>query len=566
MIEEIAIRGLGVIAEAVLELGPGLTVLTGETGAGKTMVMSALGLLLGGRADTALVAAASPRLFVEGRLRIDPGGPVAARVHDAGGELEDGDTLLLGRTVSIEGRSRAWVGGASAPVGLLGDLANHLVVVHGQHEQQGLARPGRAREVLDRFAGTEAGALLAEYRETYRALKAVRARLADIVGRAAERAVEADGLRFGLEEIAAVDPQPGEDAALAVEVARLAHAADLGAAARSAQEALRGDPAERGGPDAVGLLGHARSALAAASGHDPELGRLAERLVELSHLLGDVSADLASYAAGIDVDPVRLAAAQDRQADLSRLCRKYGARIDDVLEWAATAAPRLLELDSDADARDDLRGQEKTLEDSLTCTAAALRAARTVAAGRLAEQVQAELAGLAMPQARFVVLVEASQPGPDGADDVEFRLAAHPGAPDRPIHKGASGGELSRIMLALQVVLAGADPAPTFVFDEIDAGIGGRAAVEVGARLARLARTAQVLVVTHLPQVAAYADAHLVVEKGSAGQVTRTAVTALDDRARLRELSRMLAGQSDSKAARAHAKELLAAAAAQREA
>ncbi|MGQ0844410.1 MAG: DNA repair protein RecN [Sporichthyaceae bacterium] len=564
MIEEIVIRGLGVISEAVLELGPGLTVLTGETGAGKTMVMSGLGLLFGGRSDGTLVRSESARLSVEGRIRIDPDGPVAARVHDAGGELEDGDILLVGRIVLPESRSRAWVGGAAAPIGLLAELANDLVTVHGQHEQQGLARPGRAREVLDRFGGADLAAPLAEYRETYAELKVLRARLADVTGRAAERAVEADGLRFGLEEIAAVDPQPGEDATLVVEIARLGNAADLGSAARSAQDALRGDPTERSGADALGLIGHARSALAAAADHDPQLGALAERLTEIAHLANEVSMDLASYAAGIDVDPARLDAAQERLAALTRLCRKYGPRVDDVLDWAAKAAPRLFELDSDAESGDELRGREKALEDTLTGIADRLRAARTSVAGTLAAQVEAELAALAMPQAKFVVVVEPSAPGPDGADDVEFRLAPHPGAPARPIHKGASGGELSRIMLALQVVLAGADPAPTFVFDEVDAGIGGKAAVEVGARLARLARTSQVLVVTHLPQVAAFADAHLLVEKDASGEVTRTAVTALNDRARLTELSRMLAGDSDSKAARTHAKELLAAAAAQR--
>ncbi|MGQ0464669.1 MAG: DNA repair protein RecN [Sporichthyaceae bacterium] len=563
MIEEIVIRGLGVISEAVLELGPGLTVLTGETGAGKTMVMSGLGLLLGGRGDGALVRSDSARLSVEGRIRVDPDGPVAARVYDAGGELEDGDTLILGRVVLPESRSRAWVGGTSAPIGLLGELAADLVVVHGQHEQQGLARPGRAREVLDRFAGAEAAALLAAYRENYQALKAVRARLADMSGRAAERAVEADGLRYGLEEISAVDPQPGEDQLLVVEIARLGNAADLGAAARSAQDALRGG--ERSGADATALIGHARGALAAAAGHDPELESLAGRLAELAHLVNDVGMDLASYAAGIDADPARLDAAQERLAALTRLCRKYGPTVDDVLEWAARAAPRLFELDSDAESGDELRASEKVLQEALDGATEALRAVRTAVAARLAEQVEAELAALAMPQARFVVVVEAATPGPDGADDVEFRLAPHPGAPARPIHRGASGGELSRIMLALQVVLAGADPAPTFVFDEVDAGIGGKAAVEVGARLARLARTSQVLVVTHLPQVAAYADAHLLVEKDADGEVTRTAVTALDEKARLRELSRMLAGDADSKAARTHARELLAAAATHRD-
>ncbi|HUR74027.1 MAG TPA: DNA repair protein RecN, partial [Sporichthya sp.] len=309
------------------------------------------------------------------------------------------------------------------------------------------------------------------------------------------------------------------------------------------------------------LVGEARRTVEAMAGHDPGLAELGKRIAELTYLLADVTADLASYAAGIDVDPSRLQSAQERRSDLARLQRKYGDTVDEVLAWAAAGSARLLELDADTDTSAELRADEARLDAERTARAADLTKARSQAAGRLATAVTAELAGLAMPKATFTVAVRACEFGRDGADEVELLLAPHPGAPERPIQRSASGGELSRIMLALQVVLAGADPVPTFVFDEVDAGVGGKAAVEVGRRLANLARSSQVLVVTHLPQVAAFADRHLLVAKSDDGRVTRTGVTALAGEARVRELSRMLAGQEDSATARAHAEELLAAAA-----
>ena len=559
MLEEIAIRELGVIDDAVLELGPGLTVLTGETGAGKTMVMTGLGLLLGGKADAGLIRAGAARLAVEGRVRIAADSAAAARTVEAGGEL-DGGVLILGRTVTAEGRSRAFVGGRSAPVGVLGELADDLVAVHGQHDQQRLLRPARQRDLLDRYAGDKVAAPLADYRRTFDELREIRSRLAEVTGRSRERAQEADLLRLGLAEFEAVRPEAGEDARLAAEVERLAHADALRAAATEAHDLLLTD-AERSGTDASALVGDARRAIEAMAAHDAELADLGRRVAEVAYLLADVAADLASYAAGVEVDPVRLQGAQERQAELARLQRKYGDTVDEVISWAARGSARLLELDADTDTTAELRAAEARLDAELRALAADLTMARTKAAARLAKAVTAELAGLAMPKATFTVAVRPDDLGRDGADEVELLLAPHPGAPERPIQRSASGGELSRIMLALQVVLAGADPVPTFVFDEVDAGVGGRAAVEVGRRLAALARTSQVLVVTHLPQVAAFADRHLLVVKSDDGRVTRTGVHALEGEDRLRELSRMLAGQENSATARAHAEELLAAAA-----
>ncbi|GAA3198157.1 DNA repair protein RecN [Streptomyces ramulosus] len=572
MLEEMRIRSLGVIDDAVVELSPGFTAVTGETGAGKTMVVTSLGLLLGGRADPALVRIGAKAAVVEGRLTMDADAPAAVRAQEAGAELDDG-ALLISRTVSAEGRSRAHVGGRSAPVGLLAELADELVAVHGQTDQQGLLRPARQREALDRYAGEAVAAPLARYAAAHRRLRAVATELDTLTTRARERAQEADLLRFGLDEIAAVEPQPGEDAALAAEAERLGHAEALAAAAGVAHAALAGDPEDPEGVDAATLVAAARRALDAVRGHDPQLAALAERVGEIGILLADAAGDLAGYADGLDADPLRLAAVEERRAALTHLTRKYGEDIDAVLAWSQESAARLAELDGDDDKIAELTAERDALRTELGALAQELTDARTAAATRFAADVTAELAELAMPHARVSVDIRQTEAaeesdgievggrsvayGPSGADEVELLLAPHPGAPPRPISKGASGGELSRVMLAVEVVFAGSDPVPTYLFDEVDAGVGGKAAVEVGRRLARLAQSAQVVVVTHLPQVAAFADRQLLVAKTHDGSVTRSGVTVLEGEERIRELSRMLAGQEDSQTARAHAEELL---------
>jgi DNA repair protein RecN (Recombination protein N) len=626
MLEEVRITGLGVIDDAVLELSPGFNVVTGETGAGKTMVVSGLGLLFGGRADPARVRPGAERANVEGRLSVDAGGTVARQVNEAGGDLDDdGGTLILSRSVSAEGRSRAHAGGRSVPVSLLTYLADDLVAVHGQADQQQLLKPGRQREALDRFAGADLATLLAAYQQAYQRHREVRSELDELTTRTRERQREAEDLRLGLAEVEQVEPVEGEDIELLTEEQRLAHADALHTAATSAHEVLIGDPSSGryDTADAVTLLGIARQALEAASHHDAALAALGTRVSEAAYLVSDVAADLASYAQSVEADPVRLAAVQERRAELGRLIRKFGeaagglpggeppgpgqvageagaadsAGTEDagvapetaetaspdgtpssgaqttaqavgaaaVLLWAKRASARLLELEGDDDQIAGLAEQEAALAAAAEQLSGQLTAARKDAAEHFAVDVTAELAALAMPHARVTVAVTPlREPGLYGADDIEIRLTAHPGAPALPLHKGASGGELSRVMLAIEVVFAGADPVPTFVFDEVDAGVGGKAAVEVGRRLARLASRAQVIVVTHLPQVAAFADTHLMVERADDGSVTRSGVARLDAGGRVRELSRMLAGLEDSEFGRAHAEELLAAAAAER--
>jgi DNA repair protein RecN (Recombination protein N) len=373
-------------------------------------------------------------------------------------------------------------------------------------------------------------------------------------------------LRFGLEEIEKLDPKPGEDEQLAADEQRLAHADALRTAATTAHEALQGDPtATTGAFDVISLLSVARQALEAVRAHDEALASQADRVSEAVYLVSDVAAELAGYAEAIEADPALLASVQERRSALTGLTRKYGADIAAVLQWAEHSAARLVELDSDDDRIEELRAEHDDLTRQLTELSTELTKVRTEAAERLSDAITQELTALAMPHARIVVAVTQHEEfGPHGVDEVELRLASHPGAPPLPLHKGASGGELSRVMLAIEVVFAGADPVPTFVFDEVDAGVGGKAAVEVGRRLARLAKSAQVIVVTHLPQVAAFADQHLVVEKSNDGRVVRSGVTTLDTDGRVRELSRMLAGLEDSELGRAHAEELLAIAAAER--
>ncbi|MCW2933565.1 MAG: repair protein RecN, partial [Actinomycetia bacterium] len=556
-----------------------------------------------GKADPARIRPGASRAAVEGRLRIVPNGKVAQQVEEAGGELDEDGSLVLTRSVSTEGRSRASVGGTTANVSLLMSLADDLVAVHGQSDQQQLLKPGRQREALDKYAGGGLTAVLADYQRVYQRHKTVKASLAQITAATRERSAEAEVLRSGLAEIEKLDPADGEDEVLRADEERLANADALHSGASVAHEALQGDPsAGHEGADALTLLGHARSGLDSVARYDAELAGLAGRLSEAIYLLSDLAGELASYVQSVDADPARLAAVQERRSALGRLIRAYGyggpyglgtavaeppadypdgsadpasagtgalavilqGTVAAVLDWARHAAARLTELDGDDDTITELTEAEAQLAAEVSALAARLSQLREEAAERFAGDVTTELAALAMPHARIsAVLGRLAEPGPYGIDDVELRLASNPGAPFLPLHKGASGGELSRVMLAIEVVFAGADPVPTFVFDEVDAGVGGKAAVEIGRRLAKLARLAQVIVVTHLPQVAAFADNHLVVAKASDGRITSSGVIRLDHDGRVRELSRMLAGMEDSEFGQAHAAELLALAAEQ---
>jgi DNA repair protein RecN (Recombination protein N) len=581
MLAEMRIQGLGVIDDATLEPHPGLTVLTGETGAGKTMVVTGLTLLGGGRAESSRVSEGAPRALVEGRFTANTA--LGAIAEEVGAEPDDDGSFITVRTVNADGRSRAHLGGRSVPIGVLARVADAVLAVHGQNDQLRLQRPAEQRGVLDRYAGDAVAVPLDRYRSVRHRWRTVCQDLITRRDSARQLAREADMLRHGLAEIDAVSPVPGEDSALVEEAKRLAAADDLRTAAGAARGALAGaegalDDAAGDQPGVQGLLGTARGLLAESG--DPELARLAPRLAELDAVVVDVASELTAYLEALDADPERLQHVLGRQAELRALTRKYAADVDGVLRWAADARDQLAGIDTSDEALDALRAEQSKLAAELAGHARHISAARRDAATRIAQEVTEELAGLAMPNARLEVRVHQREldadwqepaleiegqrlhAGPDGVDEVEFRLVAHGGAAAVPLHKGASGGELSRVMLALEVVLAGADPVPTMVFDEVDAGVGGRAAVEIGRRLARLAASHQVIVVTHLPQVAAYADRHVVVDKATDREsgTTRSRVRTLSEGDRIVELARMLAGLDDTSTGRAHAEELLATA------
>jgi DNA repair protein RecN (Recombination protein N) len=558
VIEQMQLRDLGVIAEATLPMGPGFTAITGETGAGKTMVVTGLGLLLGQRADSGAVRAGASQASVEGVWVVPDDGPVAERVREAGGEVEpigDGSAeLYLGRTLSAEGRSRATVGGRTAPAGVLSDLADSLVVVHGQSDQLRLRSASAQREALDRFGGGEIAAALRDYQGKYEVRRALDAELGILVQDRDARLREADELRAALAVIEQADPQPGEDEELAARAERLAHAEELRAAAASAHAVLS---TEGDDPDVIALVAEARRTLERAAGSDPALQAFADQAAEIGYRTADLAADLSGYLADLDESgPHELAAVEDRRAVLGGLVRAHGT-LQSALDLLQTGSARLAELDDDPERIERLTAQRAAAASAVDDAAAVLTAARAAAALRLGEAVSAELHALAMPDARVEVEVSPGTETPHGRDDVVILLAPHPGAQPRPVARGASGGELSRVMLAIEVVIAGADPVPTFVFDEVDAGIGGAAAIEVGRRLGRLARSAQVIAVTHLAQVAAFATNHLSVVKSSDGTVTSSSVRQLDGAEREAEMARLLSGLTDSDAALTHARELL---------
>ena len=566
MIEEIWIRNLGVIDDATLPLGPGFTVLSGETGAGKTMVVTALGLLLGDRADSGDIRSGTSQASVEGRWLITGAGPIAARVAEAGGQLErptgpvarPGEAeLILARQLTNEGRSRATVGGRSAPLGVLGEIGEQLVTLHGQSDQLRLRSLPAQRETLDTYAGAELAAVLGDYRAVHSRWHEGQQELDTLVAEQEKRQREAEELRLSIEQIERLAPKPGEDAEVDARIERLTNLEDLRLAAAAAHEALAGEePTSLG--SATALLDGAKRQLERVVSKDAQLEPIAEQLASASYLVAEVAGLVAAYLTGLDAGgAAELEILQERKSDLGALARRYGS-LEEALAVLDSGSARLLELDNDGTRIEELAAEVQAAGAQVAQLAARLTVLRTQAGERLGEAVTAELAALAMPTARLAVRVSTAEEfSATGRDQVEFLLQPHPGAEPRPVAKGASGGELSRVMLALEVVIAATDPVPTFIFDEVDAGVGGAAAIEIGRRLARLAEHSQVIVVTHLAQVAAFATNHLSVVKNSDGRVTRSSVRQLQGHERVAEMARLLSGLSDSQSGLAHASELL---------
>ena len=568
MIETISIENLGVIAQAELPLGPGLTALTGETGAGKTMVLTSLKLLLGSKADPAIVRAGTQRCVVEGAFALEEDAKCIQIAQEAGCEIED-DLLLASRVVPATGRSRAHLGGRAVPASVLGQVGSRLVSIHGQADQLRLRTAAAQRRALDAVGGSEHEQLCRQYSTCYRAWNQARQDLETWREQALAREGEIAGLRHALEQLEALDPKPGEDQALAEEASRLENLDLLRSGAAEAASAISGDELNDDVANVIALVSVARRALENAADHDPRLAALMPRLNEVAALTSDLAMELTDYLSDLDADPDRLAWVHERREQLRRGCLEIGGlgqvftNVDELLAFGQHSAARLAQLDGPLDRETELAAEVERTGKELKAVAKRLSQARTKLAKLLSQQVSAELEGLMMRGAKLQVrLNPLEQPGPTGMEEVELLLRAHPGAAALPLEKGASGGELSRIMLALEVVLAQhtATKRHTFVFDEIDAGVGGRAAVEIGRRLAALARHHQVIVVTHLAHVAAWAQTQLVVVKQvgqASNEATTTAVETVEGPERVRELARMLSGQSDSQTALRHAEELL---------
>jgi DNA repair protein RecN (Recombination protein N) len=538
VLRELHISGLGVIDDLDLEVHPGLTVLTGETGAGKTMVTVGLSLALGARGSASLVRSGAKAARVQARFDAPA---------DAGEWAEDGE-VVLARTVSADGKSAARIGGQIATASALAELGASLVEVHGQHQAQRLLAAPTQTAFLDRFAGDAHLVALAGYREVFDRLRDARIAAERLREAARDRERELDLLAYQVREIEAIAPRPGETEALEAEEARLSHVERLIDEAGSAEAVLAGD---EGAADALGTAAHAAEAVASM---DPAAGGLAERAGSLAAEAAELARDLRDYREGLAADPTRLQEVRERVQALKALRRKYGETDADVLGVLAEAADRLTSLTTADDRLAELAAEVESLQADAGERAATVSRARREAAPALAAAISTELEQLGMPGAALEVALDAlPEPGPSGAERVELRLSAGPGQSALPLAKAASGGELSRTMLACRSVLADLDEVPTLVFDEVDAGIGGRAGLAVGRRLARLARDRQVLVVTHLPQIACFADRHVRVSKDT-GTAT---IEALDDHERIVELSRMLAGLDGSEAAEGHAEELL---------
>jgi DNA repair protein RecN (Recombination protein N) len=550
MLTELRVRDVAVIADARLDLSAGLNVLTGETGAGKSLLVDALALLLGERASGDLVRTGAERASVEGSFDVGDAGFVAMLGEH--GIEPDGGQLVLKREVQVSGRSRAWVNGSPVTVGVLAEIGRRLVDLHGQHETQSLLRPDAQREILDAFAGAvvEAGAAA----EAWDACQRLAAEQRALEERRAEALRRADYLRHVAEEVERAKPRAGELEQIESEARRLGHAEELGRVAEELALLLDGDDRA-----ASAALGHASRLVVALERIDPQGASGWREMLEAAVLnVDELARAVGAYREGVELDPARLASVERRRDILFRLERKYGPGLDRVIAAGEEARRELGLLDT---ADTDLAAMARRLEEAHAALAErgrALTAKRTTAARKLARAVTARLGGLGMPDGKFrVALTRLDAPARAGVEAVEFMVQLNPGMDERPLARAASGGELSRIMLALKGELASHDAVPTLVFDEVDQGVGGHVAGRVAESLSGVAGRHQVVVITHLPQVAAAAAHHLVVAKAAAGGVAQTDVRVVEGVERVEEIARMLGGDTSPTTARRHAEELL---------
>ena len=557
-LEEISIRSLGVIESSNIEFKPGLTVLTGETGAGKTMVLTALGLVLGNKSDSDLVRQGQERAIVTGKFAVPK--ELAAQIIDAGGEVED-ESVVISRTVSTAGKSRVLIGGLVSSAAAVSSFANSLVEIHAQTSSSKLTKPGVARELLDRFAGLE----LEPYQEIFEQYQQMKRRIIDLKEQLSQADRQIEELSELADQFAKLNPKSGELAEIENELEKLGSVELLNQAVSSALNLFENEDLS-----AINMLQQIRKSLDQVNGKDKQLDQITERYTESLLNLQDISSDLTSYLSQLEADPNRFEKLQERKSSLNSLLKRYGKGSDKEVAFeqllldGKNAKERIADLSGGDERVAELEKQAQSLFKQLQEKAIAISNSRKESGAKLSAQVTQEVRGLSMPNACFVIdQVVADSENPrsytsTGIDEIFILFAAHSGGTPLALNKVASGGELSRVMLALEVVIAEAEPIGTYIFDEVDAGVGGKAAIEVGRRLAKLSKSAQVIVITHLAQVAAWADNHLVVKKSESGLVTQSDVMEVSATSRKVEIARMLSGQEDSQTAQEHAGELLA--------
>jgi len=567
-LQEISIRNLGIIDQTTLELGAGLNVLTGETGAGKTMILTALSLVLGGKSDSSLVRTGTERLVATAQFSLPKVSEEVREISESTGTDISEGSLILTRTVNSDGKSKAVAGGTTVPATTLANFADQLIEIHGQAANHQIVKPARQRELLDRYAGKKFSDALNSYQEIFSSYNDLKARIKAAVDSASKKDREIVELEEFLQAWQKLKAVRGEYAETSSQIARLSSVEDLRAASAGATQALSDETA-----GALTVLGSARRFLDQAKGKDAKLDEISTTIAEGFYLIDDAARELSSYLTSLEADPGKLDALQARKAEINAFLKKYGSSSEadeDLVQLAARAKgakEAIADLNGGEDRIKELQIQLSEIKKVLINSARTLTKLRTDASLTLSKLVTAEINALAMPHTQFSIAITS----PDysgalkesdftvlGCDEIAMQIQGHAGAPLIALGKGASGGEMSRIMLALEVVLAQTHPVGTYIFDEVDAGVGGKAAIEVGRRLAALAKHTQVIVVTHLPQVAAWADTHFVVKKNNDGSVSQSDVIKLEEKARVEEIARMLAGLEGSASAQEHAGELLA--------
>lgn len=567
-LEEISIRNLGIIDQSTLELGNGLNVLTGETGAGKTMILTALALVLGGKSDSALVRTGTERLTASAQFSLPAVTADLQEIAESSGtDISDG-SLILTRTVNSDGKSKAVAGGTTVPATTLANFADQLVEIHGQAANHQIVKAARQRELLDRYAGDKLSKALTSYQSVFVSYNDLKARIKAALDSASKRDREIGELEEFLLAWQKLKAVRGEYSEITNQIARLSSVEDLRAASAGANEAVSDEAS-----GALTVLGAARRFLDLAKGKDSKLDDIASSIAEGFYLIDDAARELSSYLTALEADPGKLDSLQSRKAEINSFLKRYGSSIsadEDLVALAARAKgakEAIADLNGGEDRIRELQTELAGIKKELLTKAKSLTEIRTAASLTLAKEVTTEIAALAMPHTVFSIAITTADYNGSlkesdftilGCDEIAMQIQGHAGAPLIALGKGASGGEMSRIMLALEVVLAQTHPVGTYIFDEVDAGVGGKAAIEVGRRLAALAKHTQVIVVTHLPQVAAWADTHFVVKKSSDGSISQSDVTKLEDKARVEEIARMLAGLEGSASAQEHAAELLA--------